>query len=52
MPGKIVVTLELDSPEAEILIAALRDEVVLKSNNPQVSDTLDRIAHEIEEQVG
>lgn len=52
MSGKIVLTIEFDAPEAEILIAALRDQAVLKRENSKVSAVLDRIAYDLEEQAG
>ena len=52
MPGKITVTLELDAPEAEILITALRDRVVIEKAGSTIHDVLDRIAYDLEEQVG
>ena len=52
MPGKIVLIIEVDAPAAEILIAALRDQIVLKRENYEVSAVLDRIAYTLEEQIG
>jgi hypothetical protein len=51
MPGKIILTIDVDANEAEILIAALRDQAA-KAEQKDKAEILDRLAYEIEEQVG
>jgi hypothetical protein len=51
MAGKITLTIEVDANEAEILIAALRDQAA-KAEREDKAEILDRLAYDIEEQVG
>ena len=54
MLGKITLTLELDANEVEILIAALKEAANRKeaANSNGVTEILDKVRYEIEEQVG
>lgn len=51
MPGKITLTIDVDANEAEILIAALRDQAA-KTERKDKAEILDRLAYDFEEQVG
>jgi hypothetical protein len=51
MPGKMTLTITADAKEAEILIAALRDQAA-NIQSKEKAEILDRLAYEIEEQVG
>jgi hypothetical protein len=51
MPGKITLSIDVDANEAEILIAALRDQAA-KAERKDKAEILDRLAYDIEEQVG
>jgi glutamate formiminotransferase len=56
MPGKMILTLEVDANEAEILIAVLAKAANLaeaaKHGEEKTAEILDRLRHQIEEQVG
>lgn len=56
MPGKFMLTLEVDANEAEILIGALAKAANLaeaaKDGDENTAEILDRLRHQIEEQVG
>ena len=51
MLGKMTLTLDVDPTEAEILIAALQDQAA-KAESKDKAEILDRLAYDIQEQVG
>jgi hypothetical protein len=52
MTNELIITLGLKAHEWEIVISALRDQAVMKKADMTAHEILDRVAHDLEEQVG
>ncbi len=52
MANELIITLGLQAHEWEIVISALRDQAVIKKANVTAREIPDRVAHDLEEQVG